>query len=217
MTKAANALRSPTPTFQVNDWVLLRSDNVATTRPSKKLDDKNIGPFRITHVLGSHNYRLDMKDRRTNPSFHVDRLITYSSPETYSGRPRLSRPPPDIQNPEHYEVSEIVDSRRFRKKLQFFVRWEGYGNEDMQWVNASDFDHDDDVVLAFARRNLDKPVPYATRQTLMVSLSPPSPGAAQRSYNTVMVVPPKITPHDHPIPKRKITRIGGGAQPRWNA
>ena len=38
-----------------------------------------------------------------------------------------------------------------------------------------------------------------------------------RFINTVMIVPPKITPHDHPIPKRKITRIGGGAQPRWNA
>ncbi len=39
-----------------------------------------------------------------------------------------------------YEVDETVDSRRLRRKLEYFVRWKGYGN-DMQWVSASDFDH----------------------------------------------------------------------------
>ena len=113
MSKSANAHRSPTPSFQVGDLVyLLRSDHIHTTRPSEKLDDKNIGPFPVTHVLGSHKNRLNLGYRRLHNVFHVDRLTLYVSPDTYeySGRPRLTRPPPDTVDPEAYEVSESIST-----------------------------------------------------------------------------------------------------------
>jgi len=75
-----------------------------------------------------------------------------------------------------YEVDETVDSRRLRRKLEYFVRWKGYGN-DMQWVSASDFDHDDSLVLVFSRLHPTKPVPAATRAVT---------DTAEGSYDTVM-------------------------------
>ena len=177
MASSSRSRRSATPTFKVDDFVLVRSDHIHTTRPSKKLDDKNIGPFRITHVLGSHNYRLDLGARKIHNVFHVDRLMPYISPASFPGRPRLARPPPDTAETNAYEVDEIVDSRRLRRKLEYFVRWKGYGNEDMQWVSASDFDHDDSLVLVFSRLHPTKPVPAATRAVT---------DTAEGSYDTVM-------------------------------
>ena len=113
MSKSASTRRSLPPSFLVGDRVLLRSDHIHTTRPSKKLDDKSIGPFSVTHVLGSHNYRLDLGYRHLHNVFHVDRLIPYTSPESFAGRSRLTRPAPDTTDPNAYEVSEVLDSRRF--------------------------------------------------------------------------------------------------------
>ncbi len=178
MSALSASHRSPAPVFRIGDMVLVMATNIRTTRPSKKLDDKNIGPFRVTLVLGSHNYRLDLGDRTIHSTFHVDRLLPYIAPDSFSGRPRLARPPPETIEQNVYEVDEIVDSRRHREKLQFFVRWKGYGSEDMQWVSATDFHHDDSLVLSFVRRHPTKPVPALTRTALLTP--------SQESHDTVM-------------------------------
>ena len=174
MKTNADTRRSPAPTYQIGDLVLIRSDHIKTTRPSRKLDDKNIGPFPITHILGPLNYRLQLGDRQIHNVFHVDRLTPYISPESFPGRPRLSRPPPDTANDTEYEVSEILDSRRRRGKLEYLVRWKGYGDEDKQWVPASEFDHDDSVVLDFARTHRQKPISAATKRHLNSSTTEPA-------------------------------------------
>ncbi len=84
----------------------------------------------------------------------------------------------------------IVDSRRLRRKLEYFVRWKGYGNEDMQWVSASDFDHDDSLVLVFSRLHPTKPVPAATRAVT---------DTAEGSYDTVMDTVMAAPHHKSPL------------------
>jgi len=163
MKRFSDTQRSATPSFKVNDQILIRADHIHTTRPSKKLDNKNIGPFRITHVLGTHNYRLDLGQSRIHNVFHADRLLPYNAPHSFTGRPRPSRPPPETTNPTAFEVEQIVDSRHVHRKLSYFVKWKGYDNEDMR-VAASDFDFDDSLVLDYARRHPIKPVHPRTRR-----------------------------------------------------
>ncbi|KNZ71900.1 hypothetical protein J132_05174, partial [Termitomyces sp. J132] len=44
---------------------------------------------------------------------------------------RPSQPPPvKVEDEYHYEVNEILDSRIVRGRLQYLVRWKGYGPED---------------------------------------------------------------------------------------
>jgi len=166
MSVQVDAHRRDTPEYCVGDVVLVRADHIHTTRPSKKLGDKNIGPFTITHVLGTHNYRLEVGNRHIHNVFHVDRLIPYTLPDSFPGRPRHARPPPDTADEQSYEVADIIDSRRHHRTLQYFVRWKGYGDEDMQWVSSSDFDHDDPVVLDFAQKHPSKPITPATKSFL---------------------------------------------------
>jgi hypothetical protein len=55
--------------------VWLSTKNLKTLRPRKKLDWKNISPFRITEVLGPYTYKLDLLESMPiHPIFNVDQL-----------------------------------------------------------------------------------------------------------------------------------------------
>ena len=56
---AANLHKAPAPSYQVGDQVWLNSKNIRTQRPSKKLDDKWIGFFTITGLVGKRACRLE--------------------------------------------------------------------------------------------------------------------------------------------------------------
>lgn len=46
--------------------------------------------------------------------------------------------PEIIDNEEHFEVEEILDSCFYCHKLQFLVAWKGFGYEENTWTNADD-------------------------------------------------------------------------------
>jgi hypothetical protein len=46
------------PDFKVGDKVFVKSDNIQTTRPSKKLAEKFLGPFKIIAQAGTHSFTL---------------------------------------------------------------------------------------------------------------------------------------------------------------
>jgi hypothetical protein len=55
--------------------VYLSAKNLKTLRPRKKLDWKNISPFRIIEVLGPYTYKLNLLESMPiYPVFNVDQL-----------------------------------------------------------------------------------------------------------------------------------------------
>ena len=96
---------------------------------------------------------------RVHPVFHVVKLLPAPRADAIPGRRNAEIPQPEIVNDEeHFEVEEILDSRFFRRKLQFLVAWKGYGYEENTWTNADDI-HAEDLVKQFYRNN-----PGAPRQ-----------------------------------------------------
>lgn len=68
------------PNFNINDLVWLSARFVKTTRPSKKLDTKRLGPFKITAKIGSSAFRLYLPHQmKIHNVFHVSFLDPYSS------------------------------------------------------------------------------------------------------------------------------------------
>jgi len=70
--------------------------------------------------------------------FHVSLLTLYV--ETIEHSKNFSRPPPDlINNNEQYEVEAIHNHRRHRwkKQLQYLVKWVGYSESDNTWEPIS--------------------------------------------------------------------------------
>jgi len=60
MEHFANTKRKPAPAYQVGDMVWLSAKYIKTQRPSKKLDSKNLGPYKILEKVGATSYRLKL-------------------------------------------------------------------------------------------------------------------------------------------------------------
>ena len=54
--------RTLPPDFKISDKVIVKSDNICTTRPSKKLAEKFLGPFEILALVGSVSFTLRPPD-----------------------------------------------------------------------------------------------------------------------------------------------------------
>ena len=122
--------------FEVGDKVWLDSRNIKTTRPTKKLDDRWYGPFPIEKVLSRNAYKLKLTKAfaKLHPVFHVSRLRKWTADEV-AERPRSLRPEPELVDDElEYEVEEILNSRFVRGRVEYLVKFKGYGPEENEWL-----------------------------------------------------------------------------------
>jgi len=70
--------RKPNPSLQSGDVVWLLPRNIKTTRPSKKLDYKKIGPLKILAKIGTSAYKLALPPSRAiHNTFHISLLEPY--------------------------------------------------------------------------------------------------------------------------------------------
>ena len=135
MAQYYNRRRAPAPMFVPGDRVYLDSTDIHTTRPSKKLSHRRLGPYPVERCVGRYAYRLTLPPsmRRLHPVFNIIKL-TPAPDDPILGRHQPPPPPPElVDGEEEYIVEEILDSRMFRRKLQYLVRWEGYGVEHNSW------------------------------------------------------------------------------------
>ncbi|MBW0503292.1 hypothetical protein O181_043007 [Austropuccinia psidii MF-1] len=71
--KYAYRNRAIPPDFQLGDKVWLDSKNIKTTRPTKKLSERWLGPFEVLKKIGSNSYHLKLpqQGKSVHPVFHV--------------------------------------------------------------------------------------------------------------------------------------------------
>ncbi|MBW0580938.1 hypothetical protein O181_120653 [Austropuccinia psidii MF-1] len=74
--KYADRKRAIPPEFKPGDKVGLASKNIKTTRPTKKLSERWLGPFEALKKIGSHAYHLKLPEqwKSVHPVFHVSLL-----------------------------------------------------------------------------------------------------------------------------------------------
>src|SRR3954471_6442879 len=85
--------------YDVGDQVLLSSNHInlasQAKRPSKKLQHRFIGPYRIIQKISAVAYKLELPSTlKIHPVFHVSVLRPYQSPDSIAHRPPHT-PPPD--------------------------------------------------------------------------------------------------------------------------
>ena len=68
-----DAKRSPAPDFKVSDQIFVKAKYFQSTRPSKKLFEKNLGLYTIIAQAGTHSFTLRLPDsmKLVHPVFHV--------------------------------------------------------------------------------------------------------------------------------------------------
>jgi hypothetical protein len=153
----ADRKRQEGPTFAVGDQVLLNTKNLKLRRPCAKLSERFVGPFPVTQINSPVSYKLLLpKDLPIHDVFHVDLLEPYHA----NAIPHRVAPPPPpivIEGDQEFEVDEILDSRMHRNRLQYRVRWSGYGPQSDSWQPATDLTNCVDALADFHRRFPHKP------------------------------------------------------------
>lgn len=136
--------------FQVDQEVLLSTKYLRARMShgkkavAPKLLPRYIGPFRVTAKVGPAACRLDLKGLECHPVFHVSLLKEYKSSGSY--QPPQQPLPYQLDGDIVYNVERILDHRFVKRgrgapKLQYLVKWEGYGAEHDSWepeVNLRD-------------------------------------------------------------------------------
>ena len=121
------------------------------------MDYQRLGPYEIIATVGINAYRLKLpKKIKIHPVFHVSLLEIYHSNVIPS---RIIPPPPPImlEGIQEYEVEGIIDSRIFRNKPQYLVKWKGYSIAEATWEKKENLTHAPDALEKFHKAYLLKP------------------------------------------------------------
>ena len=143
--------------YKLGDKVWLEGQNIATDRPSRKLDDRRYGPFEILKQIGEAAYKLKLP--RTWRSIWPIFNEVFLTPYVPSSRPGPLRPLPQlVDDVEEYEVESIEDSKLVRGKLRYLVKWAGYPERHhWTWEPIENLTHADNAISKFHREHPSAP------------------------------------------------------------
>jgi hypothetical protein len=101
------------------------------------------------------------------PVFHIS-LLEPVSPDILEG------PAPEIYldtQEEEFEVERILDVRTHRRRLQWLVKWVGYGNENNTWEPKENLTHCQKALEKFHQEK--RPGRAPRKQEALAELRPP--------------------------------------------
>ncbi len=94
---------------------------------------------------------------RLHPVFNVVKL-TLAPADPILGRRQNSLPPLElVDGKEEYIVEKVLNSRMFRRRLQYLVKWEGYGTEHNTWEYSENVNNAPEKVAEFHAQNTAAP------------------------------------------------------------
>ncbi|MBW0467274.1 hypothetical protein O181_006989 [Austropuccinia psidii MF-1] len=164
--KYADRNRSIPPDFQPVDKVWLASKNIKTTRPTKKLSERWLGPVEVIKKIGSHAYHLKLPQQwdSVHPVFHVS-LLEPVKQSTIPNQHQFPPPPVLVEEKEEWEVAQVLDSKLRRGKLWYLVEWKGFSEDPERtiWEPAYNLNNSPDLFKDFHSFYPDDPGPNTSR------------------------------------------------------
>jgi hypothetical protein len=131
--QSADKNQIPPPEFKVGDKAFVKAKFFQTTRPSKKLSKKYLGPFDIINQVGPLSWTLCLPT--TMHAVHLVFHVSMLELSILNSIPNRIQPPPSpviIDEEPEYKISEILDSKLDKRqacKLLYLVRYEGTDKE----------------------------------------------------------------------------------------
>lgn len=147
-------------TFSTGSQVWLNSKNIKTTRPSKKLDYKKLGPFKILEKIGLVAYRLQLPPTMNiHNVFHVPLLEPFQE-NNLASRPLPKLSPIIVNDQQEFEVEAILDSRLIHRQGQYLVHWKRFATSEATWEPASHLINSPELIAEFHSLFPSKPGPF---------------------------------------------------------
>ncbi len=122
--------------YKIESKMFLNERNVVTARSFKKLDDKMLDSFINLDFIDS-SYKLKLSESmHVHDVFHSDLLRSVVNDFLPDQKNELSDSIV-INDEDEWKIDDILNSRRYRRRLQYRVKWNDYDN-DLNWYNADD-------------------------------------------------------------------------------
>jgi len=139
----------------VGDCVFILAKFIKSTRSTKKLAEKYLGPFEVIGKPGTHSYLIKLPNHlcAIYLVFHISQI----EPVPLSNIPNYVNPLPppiEIDGSLEFEVAQILDSklnRRRRDPLLYLIQWPGYEGtpDEYSWTPATDLENTAELVSEF--------------------------------------------------------------------
>ena len=159
----ADARQTPAPDFKVGDPVFVKATHFHTAWPSKKLSEKNLGPYEIIAQARKASFILWLQNHlhTVHSVFHVSQLEP-ATPNTIPNRVQSQPLPIEVDEDIEYEISEILDSKldkRRKCQLLYLIWWAGYKGtyQETDWLPATELKHAVELVQDFHDSYPNKP------------------------------------------------------------
>ena len=142
---------------------VLSSENIRTDHPMMKLNYKWLGPYIVDRMISRSAYQLKLpvSFSKIHPIFSVTLLCPFEGDLISKHQECHPPPPPPIirDGIKKYKVEKILDSQILCRKVEYLVRWKGYGVEEDKWHPVCDVQGSKQLVAKFHRTHLQAPHP----------------------------------------------------------
>ena len=106
--------------------------------PKAKLGQQRVGPFEVLKCISSNAYRLNVPDHwKIWPvinAMYLDRASRDPDPFECDLPPQPVITDGELDG-DHWEVAAIVNKWTTRRRVQYLVRWPGFGPEEDVWMD----------------------------------------------------------------------------------
>ncbi len=122
--------------YEIESKMFLNERNIVTARSFKKLDDKMLDFF-INLDLVDSSYKLKLSETmHVHDVFHFD-LLCFVVDDFLPDQKNEFFKSIVINDEDEWEIDDILNSRRYQRRLQYRVKWNDFDN-DLNWYNADD-------------------------------------------------------------------------------
>ncbi len=122
--------------YKIESKMFLNERNIVTAKSFKELNDKMLDSFQITESVDSF-YKLKLSETmHIHDVFHSE-LLHSAVDDSLPDQKNESSKSIVINDEDEWKIDDILNFRRYRRRLQYRVKWKNYDN-DLNWYNADD-------------------------------------------------------------------------------
>ena len=156
MARYADQHRGNPPEYKVGDKVWLSTKDIKINRPSRKLAERQLGPFEIIKVISPNAVKLKLPAGfKIHDVINVSQVWLYKSP--VAGQQVIPPEPIEVEGSPEYEVEEVLNSQLKRGKLEYLAKWSGYTDDHNTWESELNLVNSKEAINDFHKSNPSAP------------------------------------------------------------
>ena len=161
MAKYYDHGRERSPEYMIGDQVWLNLSNYPSTHPSKKLDNKWAGPFKVVKVVSPNAVKLALSGcvRGIHPVVTIA-SVWHFIPDVINGC--MIPPPPQpiiVHGRDEMEIERILDCKMRYRRLWYLVKFKGWLDSGNEWIPVDKLTHAQESIEDFYHDHPNTPQP----------------------------------------------------------